>query len=367
MKGKLVKITVLFFIVMILFTILSRVTYNMSMATVETTQPARETMGPVIETKATVEGKKEVALNTKENQIIESILVTIGQAVEKDQVLYTLDLKELNKQIKEKSQELELNKVQLANAQNTLQSAIDSQQLQISQAKSDYDRAVAESDAAIQRAQEELSLAQEKYDRYIQNPEQFPELSKEQLESDVTEKNFAYQEALKNKDDAVYAAQKTIDSAGLSVPNDNSGIIQMKMEKEKIETKLQELQDIKDQKGEVKAPVAGVVTAIDAQVGARTAGTGDIRLADASAGARIVANFPSEYESYIQRGQPVEVTDKKDADKTDHWDCTGRRKYNCRQFRRCSRRYYSHDRCSSRSFGNRFICRGESFSSYAGV
>ena len=41
MKGKLVKITVLFFIVMILFTILSRVTYNMSMATVETTQPAR--------------------------------------------------------------------------------------------------------------------------------------------------------------------------------------------------------------------------------------------------------------------------------------------------------------------------------------
>ena len=312
MKGKLVKITVLFFIVMILFTILSRVTYNMSMATVETTQPARETMGPVIETKATVEGKKEVALNTKENQIIESILVTIGQAVEKDQVLYTLDLKELDKQIKEKSQELELNKVQLANAQNTLQSAIDSQQLQISQAKSDYDRAVAESDAAIQRAQEELSLAQEKYDRYIQNPEQFPELSKEQLESDVTEKNFAYQEALKNKDDAVYAAQKTIDSAGLSVPNDNSGIIQMKMEKEKIETQLQELQDIKDQKGEVKAPVAGVVTAIDAQVGARTAGTGDIRLADASAGARIVANFPSEYESYIQRGQPVEVTDKKE-------------------------------------------------------
>ena len=185
MKGKLVKITVLFFIVMILFTILSRVTYNMSMATVETTQPARETMGPVIETKATVEGKKEVALNTKENQIIESILVTIGQAVEKDQVLYTLDLKELDKQIKEKSQELELNKVQLANAQNTLQSTIDSQQLQISQAKSDYDRAVAESDAAIQRAQEELSLAQEKYDRYIQNPEQFPELSKEQLESDI--------------------------------------------------------------------------------------------------------------------------------------------------------------------------------------
>ena len=306
MKGKLVKITVLFFIVMILFTILSRVTYNMSMATVETTQPARETMGPVIETKATVEGKKEVALNTKENQIIESILVTIGQAVEKDQVLYTLDLKELDKQIKEKSQELELNKVQLENAQNTLQSAIDSQQLQISQAKSDYDRTVAESDAAIQRAQEELNLAQEKYDRYIQKPEQFPELSKEQLESDVTEKNFAYQEALKNKDDAVYAAQKTIDSAGLSVPNDNSGIVQMKMEKEKIETQLLELQNIKDQEGEVKAPVEGVVTAIDAQVGARTAETGDIRLADAS------ANFPSEYESYIQRGQPVEVMDKKE-------------------------------------------------------
>lgn len=218
---------------MILFTILSRVTYNMSMATVETTQPARETMGPVIETKAAVEGKQEVAVIAKENQIIQSILVTVGQAVEKDQVLYTLDLEELDKQIKEKSQELELNKAQLANAQNALQSTIDSQQLQISQAKSDYDRAVADSDAAIQRAQEELSQAQEKYDRYIQNPEQFPELSKEQLESEVAEKNFAYQEALRNKDDAVYVAQKAIDSASLSVPNDNSGIVQMEMEKEK--------------------------------------------------------------------------------------------------------------------------------------
>lgn len=312
MKGKLVKISVGFFIVMILFTILSRVTYNMSMATVETTQPARETMGPVIETKAAVEGKQEVAVIAKENQIIQSILVTVGQAVEKDQVLYTLDLEELDKQIKEKSQELELNKAQLANAQNALQSTIDSQQLQISQAKSDYDRAVADSDAAIQRAQEELSQAQEKYDWYIQNPEQFPELSKEQLESEVAEKNFAYQEALRNKDDAVYVAQKAIDSASLSVPNDNSGIVQMEMEKEKIEIQLRELQKIKDQEGEVKAPVKGVVAAIDAQVGARTAGTGDVRLADASAGARIVANFPSEYESYIQRGQSVEVTDKKE-------------------------------------------------------
>ena len=312
MKGKLVKISVGFFIVMILFTILSRVTYNMSMATVETTQPARETMGPVIETKAAVEGKQEVAVIAKENQIIQSILVTVGQAVEKDQVLYTLDLKELDKQIKEKSQELELNKAQLANAQNALQSTIDSQQLQISQAKNDYDRAVADSDAAIQRAQEELSQAKEKYDRYIQNPEQFPELSEEQLESEVAEKNFAYQEALRNKDDAVYAAQKAIDSASLSVPNDNSGIVQMEMEKEKIEIQLRELQKIKDQEGEVKAPVKGVVAAIDAQVGARTAGTGDVRLADASAGARIVANFPSEYESYIQRGQSVEVTDKKE-------------------------------------------------------
>lgn len=49
----------------------------------------------------------------------------------------------------------------------------------------------------------------------------------------MAEKNFAYQEALRNKDDAVYVAQKAIDSASLSVPNDNSGIVQMEMEKEK--------------------------------------------------------------------------------------------------------------------------------------
>lgn len=312
MKGKLVKVSVGFFIVMILFTILSRVTYNMSMATVETIEPTRETMGPVIEAKAVVEGKQEVAVVSKENLIIQSILVTVGQAVEKDQILYTIDLKDLDKQINEKSQELELNNVQLTNAKSALQSTIDSQQLQINQAKSDYDRVVADSDAAIQQAQEELSLAQDKYDKYIQNPDQFPEITKDQLESDLSEKKFAYQEALKNKDNAVYSAKKVVDSASISFNNDNSGIVQMEMSKEKIETQLQEFQEIKDQNGEVKAPVKGVITAINAQVGGRTAGTCDVRLTDASSEARIVANFSSEYESYIQRGQPVEVTYKKE-------------------------------------------------------
>lgn len=307
MKRRLVKISVGFLIVMALFTILSRVTYNMSTAIVETTQPVSETMGPVIETRAAVEGKQEVAVIAKANQIIKAIHVTVGQAVKRGQVIYTLDEKELNKQMKEKKQELELNHAQLESAQNTIQAAIDAQNVQIEQARSDYDRAAADGDAAIQRAQEELEEAQNRYTQYLNNPEQFPELTEEQLNIEVEEKERAYQDAVKSKDDALYSAQKAIDSASVTAPGDETSILQIQIEGEKIEAELKELQEIETQKGEMKAPVDGIVTSVDTQVGGRTTGAGEVRLADASAGARISAVFSSDYEKYVKRGQQVEI------------------------------------------------------------
>lgn len=311
MRRKLLKISVLFFIVMILFTILSRVTYNMSTATVETEQPVSQSMGPIIETKATVDGKQEISVSTKENQIIQAIHVIEGQVVEKGHILYTLDMKELNKQIQEKNQELELNGIQLANTQGSVQAAIDAHNIQIEQAKNDYDRAAAEGDAAIQRAWEEWEQASEMYEQYINSPESFPEYTEEQLKGMRDEKERTYQDAVKGKDNAVYSAQKAIDSASVHVPSDDTAIRQLEIDREKIETELKELQMINEQAGEIRSPADGVVIAIDGQVGKRTTGLGEIRVADSSAGARITAVFSNEYAPYIQRGQKVEIMNSK--------------------------------------------------------
>lgn len=311
MKRKLVKISILFLVVMILFTILSRVTYNMSTATVETEHPSSKSMGPIIETRATVEGKQEISVSTKENQIIKSINVIEGQEIEAGYTLYTLDMEELNKQIQEKNQELELNGIQLANTQKSIQAATEAHNLQIVQAKNDYDRAVAEGDVAIQRAWEEWEQAQSMYEQYINNPDLFPEYTEEQLKRLADEKGRVYQDAIKGKDNAIYSAQKAIDSASVDMPSDDTVIRQLEMDREKIETELKELQMLNEQAGEIKSPVDGVVISIDIQVGNRTTGLGEIRLADASAGARIAASFSNEYTTYIQRGQKVEIIDSK--------------------------------------------------------
>ena len=307
MKKRLIRISATFLLIMILFTILSRVMYNMSTAVVETTVPISETMGPNIETRADVEGTQEIAVSTKENLIIKSIYVTVGENVKKDQVLYKLDEKELSKQVKEKKQELELNQAQLESAQNSIQAAEDAQAVQINQAKSDYDRAVIDGDTEIQRAQEELDESKKRYEQYLENPDQFLDLTEEQLKEDVAEKEKAYQDAIKNKDEAVYSAQKAIDSASVVVPSDNSSILQLQMERQKIDEELNELETLDKQKGEIKAPVDGIVTSIDGQVGSRTTGTGEIKLFDAAAGARIVATFQKEYGEFVKRGQTVEI------------------------------------------------------------
>lgn len=307
MKRKLIKIAVIFFAVMIMFTIISRVAYNLSTAVVETIQPVRETLGPVIEAQGMVSGKQETAVITKENQLVKTVEVTTGQAVEKGQILYTLDLKELDKQMKTKNDELELVNMQIQSAQAAQQAAEASHQLQLEQVQSDYERTLWEGDAAIQAAEEELGQAQERYDQYMNDPDQFPELSQEELLQTIDDKRAAYEAAVREKDNAIYESQKAIDSASIAITKDDSSIKQNEITKAQTEAELQELQTLKDQKGIIKSPVKGVITELTLKSGMRTSGNGDVRLADASAGARITAVFPDEDEQYIQRGQEVGI------------------------------------------------------------
>lgn len=307
MKRKLIKASAIFLLLMILFTVLSRAAYNMGAAIVETVQPVRMEMGPEVKAQGVVEQKQEIAVVTEANQLVKTVYVEAGQAVEADQVLFALDLKELEDQIQKKSKELELADLQMQSAQNAVQSVQSNRELSIQQAQDAYEHAAAQGDADVQTAEQELIQAQEQYeqDRASQD------VSEEQLDAlslNLQGKQEAYDAAVKNREESLYAAQKSIDAANAAPQEDTSSIEQARISKEQIEAELKKLETLKNTNGEVKAPEKGIVTEISVKPGARTSGGGDVLLADLSAGTKLTAVFPEKSKQYIQRGEPVKLS-----------------------------------------------------------
>lgn len=318
MKRKLIKISVLFLGLMILFTILSRAAYNLTVPRVTVEKPSSAQIGPVVEGQGTVSEKQDLPVVTVEGQLIRSVYVTEGQAVDPGTPLYQIDLKKLDENISKKQQQIEAIDLQNESAQSARDVARQAKELSQSQAKADYDRAAADGDAAVSQAQNDLTQATEQYQDYKADPASHPDQSEEELSKAVADKQAAYDAAVKSRDDSLYNAQKAIDSANIDTSKDTS-IQQADLNKQQLQKDLDKLNALKNAKGVVASPVKGVVTQVAAKTGQATTGAGDILLADTGAGVKLTANFAAENKKYLYRGEKVAIssqnTDPKIADK----------------------------------------------------
>lgn len=307
MRRKIIIVTVLFFAIMALFTILSRVAYNLTVVSVTVEQPIRKEMGLVIETQGLIKGKKEIAVSTKENMLVKTVEVSAGQYVKKDQLLYTLDLEEIDKQIQEKETEIQIAENQITSSLEAARLAEETRNLQIEQAQSDYDRAESSGNAVVEQAEEELAKIKEKYQQYLLDPGKYPDQTKDALEQEVNAKEQEYHDAIKARDDALYNAQKAIDSALIQVAGDNEGTYQFEVAKDAATAEMEELNKLKENQGRIFSPVNGIVNEIGVRAGMRTSGAGDIWLEDISEGLTVTAVFSIDNESYLKRDQRVEL------------------------------------------------------------
>ena len=102
MKQKLVKTAIAFFGIMIAFTVLSRVAYNISTQIVILGKAENMEMGSNIIGNGVVEAQEFVPVAVEGQKTIQKISVLEGQKVKAGDVLYELDLKKLEKEIEEK-------------------------------------------------------------------------------------------------------------------------------------------------------------------------------------------------------------------------------------------------------------------------
>ena len=156
-----------FLAVMLLFTILSRAVSGASMARVETVRIATGTIDHKVNGSGTVEAGKEIAVYTESGQRVKEICVREGQAVEAGEVLFTVDLDELEEQILAAQQELEKSKLQNQDAASSRNVELQNRQRAQSRASEDYNQAVASGDASVAQAKAAWDQAEQELQSFL--------------------------------------------------------------------------------------------------------------------------------------------------------------------------------------------------------
>ncbi len=353
-----------FLAVMLVFTLLSRAVSGAAMAKVETVKISTGTIEHKVIGSGRTEAGKEIAVYTEAGQRVKEICVQEGQSVEEGEVLFLVDLQELEEQIMAARQELEKLKLQGQDTQSAQSVERQNQQNARNRAAEDYNtavaqgnEAVAEAKAAWDRAEQELqqflqtsleadnsgkntliprtdlSAPEEKYENsetgeetqkkdseedsgqaQPENDAANWEARKKELEEAASQARAAYQAALSSRTDNVKNAARALEDASLPRASDSTGK-QNEITRQQQELALNKLLKLKEAEGTVTAPVGGMVTNIAITTGDFTTEGTAIRLADTSKGCRITASISKADEKYVSKGSPVIITASGSKDK----------------------------------------------------
>lgn len=124
------------------------------------------------------------------------------------------------------------------------------------------------------------------------------------LEEAVRQAGQAYQDALRDQEERLAAADRSREDAGMAQATDSSRKI-MELDHDAIEKKVNKMKALLEQKGILTAPVSGVIQKLNVEVGSFTTDASAVFIADTSAGSRFVAQIPKEQKKYTAVGDEV--------------------------------------------------------------
>ena len=152
---------------MLIFTILSRAVSGASMARVETVRITTGTIEHKVNGSGRVEAGKEIAVYTENGQRVKEICVREGQSVKAGDVLFTVDLEELEEQILAAQQELEKSRLQNQDALSSRNVEQQNRERAKNRAAEDYSQAVAEGDASVAQAKATWDQAEQELKNFL--------------------------------------------------------------------------------------------------------------------------------------------------------------------------------------------------------
>ena len=259
--------------IMILFTVISKITDSFTVAKVKTADPSQRKLQYEVSAEGQIEKNREVFILTQPELLVKSVLVSEGQRVKKGDLLARLDMKQLNERIDTVTGEKRALELQNEAVQKNRHSAWRKRAKALAQAKKAYAQ-------LREKNRKALAKAKKKQDKR------------------------AWRELQKAAEQEEKEAKKAIEEAGEEPESDNSVEVN-NISIRNLQRQVDKLEKIRKQKGEIRSTAAGVITGILVNVGQKTADTGFFTMTDENAGLKFIGKLMLSDTKYVSVGDKV--------------------------------------------------------------
>lgn len=259
--------------IMILFTVISKITDSFTVAKVKTATPSQRKLQYKVSAEGQIEKNREVFILTQPELLVKSVLVSEGQRVKKGDLLARLDMKQLNERIDTVTGEKRALELQNEAVQKNRHSAWRKRAKALAQAKKAYAQ-------LREKNKKALAKAKKKQDKK------------------------AWRELQKAAEQEEKEAKKAIEEAGEEPESDNSVEVN-NISIRNLQRQVDKLEKIRKQKGEIRSTAAGVITGILVNVGQKTADTGFFTMTDENAGLKFIGKLMLSDTKYVSVGDKV--------------------------------------------------------------
>lgn len=290
--------------IMVLFTVISKAAASFTVANVSVTEPTSRKIQHTLIVEGRIEKNRELSVMTQPDLLVKRVLASVGQRVEKGEVLAVLDEVHLREQLDYVRGEKRALELQNEAVMQNQRQAENKRLRDRSQAQEDYEllreknkRTLAGLSVELEKAKRTLKKAQRRKDKE----------SSLVAQREVAEKREAYKAARIAAKEEEKVAKRAIREAQGQPEADNSIEIN-NIAIKKLEKQIGKLTDLEEMKGEILAPRDGVITEILVNVGQKTLDSAIFTMTDDREGFLFAAKMTPEEATLVSMGDTVTLT-----------------------------------------------------------
>ena len=293
MKRKMLRAAGTFFVAMLIFTILSRVSDSVNVIQIQTKNPANQMITHEVKGSGKVEGSQEVAVFVLENLQVEQVMVHAGQTVKKGDILLKLSQNSIQAALKNLDDKVKTLEGQAKDLES--QKKVNSQKRAAEQAwaGNSYDLAVQSGNVSVDNARAEVQIAQQRLDEFYREKEaktsgddlsgftdgeegfndgettvtqEDDSTTETALQDDLRAKQEALNEVLAGRNQTLASAGKAVADASTPEASDST-LENVQRELENARADMEKVTVLQSTEGVISSPSDGVIKSLSVQTG----------------------------------------------------------------------------------------------------
>ena len=299
-KKRIVTAFCVFLGFMWLCTVISKSIYASRLPIVATESIEQKYVEHIVEVEGIVVAGDKNPVTALSGLRVNKLMVQVGDRVEEGDVIFTVDMEDLNEIMEEKQTAISKLQVQINTIMHNKELARQQKELEEQRAREDYDAIARRENTLVGRAENEYSKIEDEMSG------QDGGVSSEDLQDALQQAAYAEADAKWQRDNAIKEAGRKVEDI-IAPDSEDSTLEVSRMELAGLQEDLAHYQEIKNAEGQIRAEQGGLVTDIYISLGGRTSDSAVILLADDAVPCQFKAVISQEQKKYLGLNDEVSL------------------------------------------------------------